>query len=106
MTREHPTPDLLDHYLINDLSEPETARLEQHVFACESCFSRVASRELESMALAKACRMLARLENDGTRVLTLSTPEPEFRPVPVTDVMPRRTFQPQYAMFAAAAAMA
>ena len=105
MTREHPTPDLLDHYLINDLSEPETEELERHVFACESCFSRVASRELESMALAKACKMLAQLENDGTRVLTLSTPEPD--PIPFrAAVMPTWTFQPQYAMFAATAVIA
>ncbi len=106
MTREHPTPDLLDHYLINDLSEPENAELERHVFACESCFSRVASRELESMALAKACGMLARLENDGTRVLTLSTLEPEFRSEIIAPVIPSWRFQPQYAVFAATAAMA
>jgi hypothetical protein len=105
MTREHPTPDLLDHYLINDLSEPETAEIERHVFACDSCFSRVASRELEPMALAKACKMLSQLENDGTRVLTLSPLEPDSAP-PFRPVTPSWTFQPQYAMIAATAVMA
>ena len=105
MTREHPTPDLLDHYLINDLSQPETEELERHVFACESCFSRVASRELESMALAKACKMLAQLENDGTRVLTLSTPEPDPLPFRAA-AMPTWTYQPRYALVAATAVIA
>jgi hypothetical protein len=58
------------------------------------------------MALAKACMMLAKLENDGTRVLTLSIPEPEIRPLPTYETVAPWRFQPQYAVFAATIAMA
>jgi hypothetical protein len=80
MTCEHPAPSLIEEYLINHLSEADTARIEKHVFACNSCFSRVASSDLESLALRKACLMLAKLESDGTRVLTMPIPEPTPKP--------------------------
>ena len=99
MANQHPSADLLDHYLINDLSVDETVELERHVYACDACFSRVNSRDMEAMAFAKACMMLEKLENDGTRVLTLSIPEPDrVLSAPVTK---RWQFQPQYAMAAA-----
>jgi hypothetical protein len=54
---------------------------------------------MEAMAFAKACMMLANLESEGTRVLTLSIPEPDRHPIML---LPARTeFQPQYAMVAA-----
>jgi anti-sigma factor RsiW len=99
LTTEHPSPDLLDHYLINDLSEVETADLERHVFACQACFSRVAARDLEVLALTKACMMLAKLEDDGTQILTVSAPEPAPKPAPPPPV--GWQFQPQYAVLAA-----
>ena len=101
MANQHPSADLLDHYLINELSVNETAELERHIYACDACFARVASRDMEAMAFAKACMMLERLENDGTRVLTLSIPEPEQ--IRVAPAAARWHFQPQYAMVAATA---
>jgi hypothetical protein len=98
---QHPSADLLDHYLINDLSDVENADLERHVYACNACFSRVASRDMEAMAFAKACSMLAELESDGTRVLTVSIPEPERPPLLLAGF--GWQFQPRYAVFAATA---
>jgi hypothetical protein len=101
LANQHPSADLLDHYLINDLSEIETADLERHVYACDACFERMSSRDMEAMAFAKACMMLADLESEGTRVLTVSIPEPD--PQPNFHIAAPWQFQPRYALFAATA---
>jgi hypothetical protein len=72
MAHQHPSPDQLDDYLINHLSDVETANVEQHVFACDVCFPRIASRELYDLAVTKACVMLGQLEMDGIKLLTAS----------------------------------
>jgi len=73
----HPSPDLLERYFMNHVSETESAIVEQHVFACRTCFSRVSSFDIDSLAVTKACSMLGELESQGTRVLTISAPKPE-----------------------------
>jgi hypothetical protein len=100
MALQHPTPELLDQYLINHLSEPDSAELERHVYACGECFSRVAASDLEMLALAKACSMLAQLESDGTRVLSLTIPESAPKPV-VLPAPTWRSVQPRYTAIAA-----
>ena len=82
MAHQHPSPDQLDGYLTNCLSEVETANVEKHVFTCDVCFPRIASRELYDLAVDKACTMLGQLQTDGIRMLTVSTPAPD---APVLD---------------------
>jgi hypothetical protein len=79
MRGEHPSLDLLERYFTNEVSDVETAVVERHVFACGTCFSKAASLDMDTLALNKACSMLGDLESQGTKVLTISPPERDFR---------------------------
>jgi hypothetical protein len=99
MLGEHPSPDLLERYFMNHVSETERAIVEQHVFACSNCFSRVSLFDVDSLAVTKACSMLGELESQGTRVLTISAPQPERSFIILPSWAPRFEFH-----YAAAAA--
>lgn len=77
MPGEHPRPDLLERYFTNQASEDESSIVEQHIYACDVCFSWAAAVDMDTLALNKACSMLGELANQGTRMLTISACEEE-----------------------------
>jgi hypothetical protein len=104
MALVHPSPDQLNDYLINHLSEVETVNIEQHVFACDACFRMLASRDLYDLAVTKACVMLSSLETDGIKMLTATTLEQDsavVAPQPIVHRPVARRWEPRYAAAAA-----
>jgi hypothetical protein len=63
---DHPSNDLLERYAMGKLTEPHLEQVEEHLFVCESCRTRLAEVDAFVSATRAALRQLREVPLDIT----------------------------------------